>query len=152
MQDQIKPSSQHSRYGVIYGLSSCLILYLSYKVGYTTRGITTLFGFVLAAICVFLSINLFKNSNSGQLSVANALLIGLVIGLVGGVIYAIYVYLHYDLIDTTTIAEQLKIAEEQIKQQSPQLTEEQIEQAMKITTVVSSPASLAVFKFIGALF
>jgi chromate transport protein ChrA len=152
MEDQIKPSSQSLIYGLIYGLLSSLVLYVSYKIGYTTGGITTLLGFVLAAVCVLLSVNLYKNSNSGQITIANALLIGLMIGLIGGVIYAIYVYLHYDIVDTTTIGEQLKIAEEQMKQQSPQMTEEQIDQAMKISALVSSPASLAILKFIGALF
>lgn len=152
MEDQTKPSSQSLMYGVIYGLLSSIVLYLSYKIGYTTGGITTLFGFILAAVSVLLSINLYKNSNSGQLTIANALFIGLMIGLIGGVIYAVYVYLHYDMVDTTTMAEQLKIAEEQMKQQSPQLTEEQMEQALKISAIVSSPASLAVLKFIGALF
>jgi len=152
MEVQTKLSSQSPLYGVIYGLLSSVVLYVSYQIGYTTGGISTFLGFILATVCVLLSVNLYKNSNSGRLSIANALLIGLMIGLIGGVIYAIYVYVHYDMIDTTTIPEQLKLAEEQIKQQNQQMTEEQLEQAMGISALISSPASLAILKFVGALF
>jgi len=154
MENHTQPKSQSLIYGIIYGLSSALVLYLFYKLDVNITGVSSLLNFALAVVCVLIPVNLYKTTNANQLTIANALKIGLIVGLIGGLIYAIYVYFHYNGIDDSMlvrVSEEMENAREEMKKQNPQLTDEQVEQAIGITKMMASAPALAIFKFIGAL-
>jgi beta-lactamase regulating signal transducer with metallopeptidase domain len=154
MKNQTQPKSQSLTYGVIYGLSSAVVLYLFYKLDVQITGVSSLVNLAIAAVCVLVPVNFYKSTNANQLNIANALKIGLVVGLIGGLIYAIYVYFHYSSIDDSMlvrVSEEMENARAEMKQQNPQLTDEQVEQAISITKMMASAPAVAIFKFIGAL-
>lgn len=151
MEETVKPKSQSLTYGIVYGLLSAMLLYLYQKLNIEAQGIHYLMQFVAAIICIYISIDLYKKTNINQLSISNALFIGLLVGLIGGIIYSTYAYFHYDVLFSDYFAEKIAIAKEQIKEQNPQLTEAQLAQSEKIADIFSSPIIVSISAIIGTL-
>lgn len=151
MESQSEPKSQSLIYGLIYGLLSAVVLYAFYKFNIETRAITYLVNFALAAFCVLLPINLYKSTNANELQIADALRIGLFVGLIGAVIYAAYSYFHYELINPEFITETLTEAKNEVKNQNAEMTEEQMQQALQFTEMFLNPVVYAITGFLGAL-
>jgi hypothetical protein len=151
MENQTKPKSQSLLYGAVYGIFSSLALYLFYKLDLEMKGISSLIHFSLATICVLLPINLYKNSNANQLTIANALKIGLFVGLIGGIIYAVYAYMHFEFINPEFLTEKMAQTKAELETQNTELTQEQMNQALKFAEIFVSPIVISITGFIGAL-
>jgi amino acid transporter len=151
MENYTEPKSQNLMYALIYGLLSALVLYLLQKLSIETPGISTLLHFGIATLCILIPVNQYKTSNGNQLTLGNSIKIGFLVGLIGGLIYAVYVFFHYDIINPDFVAERLAIAKEEMQKQSTQMTEEQMEQALMFSEMFMHPAVFSIMAFIGAL-
>lgn len=152
MENQTQPQSQPVKYGLIYGLLSSAILYILLKLDFDTAGLSSLLHFAVAAVCVLLAINLYKSTKANQLSIANALKIGLFIGLIGGVIYAIYVYINFTFLFPDFFTDKIATATEEIKAQNSEMPKEQMDMALKFVEIFANPIVASISGFIGALF
>jgi beta-lactamase regulating signal transducer with metallopeptidase domain len=151
MKYQTQPKSLTLIYGIIYGLLSSITLFILQKFNLDSKGLSSLINFAIATFCILMAVNVYKKTNSNQLTIAGALYIGLLIGIIGGVIYAIYSYFHFDVIFPEYFVEKLATAREEMEKQSTQLTEEQMDQALKISKIIASPAVVSIISFVGAL-
>lgn len=102
-------------YGFIYGGYSILVLLLLYLFNYEQNTGIALLSFTINTAIVFLAINRYKSDNEGQLGLTQAIKLGLAIGAIGGLIYAIYMYIHYTYLQPefiVTLKESLKTSAE----------------------------------------
>ena len=105
----------------------------------------------IATVCILLPVNAYKKLSAGYFTIGNALVIGVVVGALGGFIYALYTYYHYDMINPEFITERLTVAKSEMSNSDSQATEEQIEQAIYLTEMIISPIGLSILAFIGAM-
>lgn len=139
-------------YGIIFGLYSSILLWLSYKFSFEDNFIMSFISVVVAVLLVFFPIHQFKINNSNYLKLGQALKIGLIVGLISGILYAVYTYLHYSYVDTEFIPSRLEESKKAIKETSGELSKEQMEQAIAMTKTMLSPFTLATFALFNLLF
>lgn len=156
MSDQHESSGNYknksSFYGLIYGVFSSLLLYLSYKFGFQNATVMSFLSLAVAVAIVFYPIYLYKLENDNLLKLGEALKIGLIVGLVGGLIYAVYTYLHYKSIDTEFVTKALKESQKAIQENTQGLSEEELEQASQMTSMMVSPFTFATINLFTLLF
>ena len=138
-------------YALIYGMLSALTVYVLYKLDIEIKGVSSFINFAIATVCILIPVNQYKSSNNNELTIPNALVTGLIIGSIGGLLYAIYVYFHLDIINPDFLAEKLAEAKVQMESQDSQMTNEQLKQSIKFTEMILSPIVLSIIGFIGAL-
>ncbi|TKS56629.1 DUF4199 domain-containing protein [Mesohalobacter halotolerans] len=138
--------------GIIFGLYSSVLLWLSYKFNFEDSLLMSFISVVVAVILVFYPIHLFKINNSNNLKLGEALKIGLIVGLISGIIYGIYTYLHYNSIDTEFIPLKLEESRQAIEQTNSELSDEQMKQTLAMTKTMLSPFTLGTFALFNLLF
>jgi hypothetical protein len=149
MEEQPKSSSKNSlTYGLITGVVMIvysLILYLlnlhlNKYLGYVS------FLFLVAGM-VYGTLQ-YKKTLGGFIAYGKAFSSGFMIGLYAGIVAAIYGFLFYQFIAPNVIQELLSMSRENIMASSPQLTDDQLEQAMNMTSKFMTPPIMAVFSLI----
>lgn len=106
----------------------------------------------VAVTIVFYPIHIYKLENNNLLKLGEALKIGLIVGLVGGLVYAVYSYLHYKSIDTAFITQALEESEKAIQENPLGLSEEELKQNREVTSIMVSPFSIATVNLFTLLF
>lgn len=147
----LKPYAKN--YGLIYGGYSILVLLLLYFFNYEQNTGISLLNFLINTAIVFIAIHKYKTDNSGQLNLSSSIKLGLAIGAIGGLIYAIYMYIHYSYLQPefiATIKEGLKTqVEAEIERQN--LKGEEAETTREIATLFASPFFMATSALISIL-
>lgn len=109
MQQEDLPVKPYAlNYGVLFGAYSILILVLLYAFDYKADVFISILNFVITVAIVWYAIHSYKIDNGGQLSLTRAIKMGLAIGVIGGLIYAIYTYFHYEFIQPDYITEMIE--------------------------------------------
>jgi len=156
MNEQKQSSSDYknksSFYGLIYGIFSALLLYLSFKFEFQNTLVMSFVSLVVAVTIVFYPIHAYKIENANLLKLGEALKIGLRVGLVGGLIYAVYTYMHYKSIDTEFISQALQESQKAIEENTQGLSEEELKQASEVTSIMVSPFIIATVNLFTLLF
>jgi hypothetical protein len=101
---------------------------------------------------VIYGIKAFKKDNSGYLSLAEALKIGLAITLVAGIIGSIFTYLFTTIIEPDFVMNMLEASRVKMFEDNPEMTQEQIDMAMSISEKMMSPGILTAIGVIASLF
>ncbi|GGE10427.1 DUF4199 domain-containing protein [Psychroflexus salis] len=142
------------KYGGFYALLYILILVIEESFALKNHIALSIGGLVLSFLIVWQATNDYRNNGDGSMELSQALKIGLAIGVIGGLGYAIYMYLNYSFINT----EFLEKAHEEIPKELQKLkdngqikTDEEIEMATKTAYVFASPFMLATIALIGQL-
>lgn len=141
-----------SLFGLIYGLFSAVLLYLNFKLSLDNTVIMSFVSLAVAVVIVFYPIHVFKLNNNNLLSIGQALKIGLIVGLIGGLIYAFYTYLHYNSIDTEFVSKALEESDKALQESSNEFTDEQMAQAKEMASVMVSPFTFATINLFTLLF
>ena len=141
-------------YGLILGVVSVLLSVAIYAMGkiYDQGMIVMLTSFVIMAVIIFMGLKNFKAGNSNALSLGQAIKIGLGIALIGGIIGIIYNQIFINFIEPDFMENMMKIGEQTMLEQNPNMTDEQIEMAKEMQGKMSSPLIGAAFGLIGSLF
>jgi len=141
-------------YGIILGVISVLISVAVYAMGmqYDQDWKMGSIGIIAMIAVIFLGIKKFKEFNDGFLTVGQALKIGVGIALIGGIISVIYSYVFMTYIEPDFMANTMAKAQEQMMEQNPNLTDEQVEQATAMMSKFSNTAISSAFSLIGNLF
>lgn len=137
-------------YGIIFGLFSSLLLYFDYKFQLEKTTIMSIVSFAIAILLVLYPIHLFKLNNDNQLRISQALKIGLIVGLIGGLIYALYTYFHYHQIDTEFVAKAIEEGNKALDQDG-NLSQADLKRSKEMVSTLVSPFTFATFALIGAL-
>ena len=142
------------KYGGFYALLYILILVIEESFGLKNQIALSIGGIVLSFLIVWQATNDFKNNGDGNIELTQALKIGLAVGVIGGLGYAIYMYLNYSFINT----EFLEKAHEEIPKELQKLkdsgqikTDQEIEMAEKTAYIFASPFMLATIALIGQI-
>jgi hypothetical protein len=101
---------------------------------------------------VIYGIKAFKKDNSGYLSLAEALKIGLAITLVAGIIGSIFTYLFTTIIEPDFVMNMLEASRVKMIEDNPEMTQEQMDMAMSISEKMMSPGILTAIGIIASLF
>ena len=148
----VKPYA--TNYGVLYGIYSILILVLLYAFNYETNALISILNFIITAGIVWYAIHIYKIENNGQLDLSTAIKMGLAIGVVGGLIYGFYTYLHYEFIQPEEITELRNTAEADIeaKIEQQQMKGEDAENIRNMSNIVASPFALGTLALLSIIF
>jgi hypothetical protein len=108
--------------------------------------------YLILAIGLFWAIFSYRNKQEGGfISYGGAFSSGFYVGLIISVIVAIYTYVYVQYINQGMIDEILLKAEEEMLTKNPDMSDEQINQALSYVEKFTSPAIMAVFGFFGNL-
>ena len=148
----VKPYA--TNFGVIFGGYSILVLVLLYAFTYETNAAISVLNFVITVAIVWYAIHIYKIDNNGLIDLTTSIKLGLAIGVIGGLIYATYTYIHYEFIQPEYIAE-LKSnmeadMEAQIEQQ--QMSDEEAEMTRTMSGVFASPFVIATIGLLSIIF
>ncbi len=139
-------------YGIILALVSIISLVIMY-IGNIEKSWALSAGSTIATIFVFVyGIKAYKKTNGNLLSLKEALKVGLAIAVIGGIIAAIYSYIHYSMIYPEFIEMTKETAYEQMMEKNPSLTDEQATLAMEMSSMFMSPVFFSLMSIIGSLF
>lgn len=153
MDEQPKSSTSNAlTYGLITGavmIVYSLILYLlnlhlNKYLGYISF-------FIMIAGMSYGTIQFRNKIMKGFISYGKAYSSGFMIALFAGILGAIYAYIFYKLIAPDVVGEILDMTRQNIMSKSPQLSDEQVEQAMNMTAKFMTPALMSIFYLIYSL-
>jgi len=155
MEDQQKPTNKTAlQFGIILGIVSILISVIIYALGmaYDQDWKTGMIGFLAMIIIIFLGIKKYKEFNGGFLTLGEALKTGITIALIGAIISVIYSYVFMNFIEPDFIANTMAGAEEKMLERNPNLTDEQIEQALSFSRKMMSPGIMSQIGLLWSVF
>ena len=86
---------------------------------------------------LFLTLKEFREQNAGYLGYSQGLGVSTLLGAIWGLASGAYNYIYLNFIDTTVLQKQLDIAREKMEEQG--LSESQITEAMKVSSMMMGP-------------
>lgn len=113
-------------FGLLFGIYSALMMYMGYKLSFETSLFYRAISFGFAVLIFYYAIMKFKKQNEGLLKISDAIKTGLAIGLIGGVIYAIYTYIHLTYVNETFLQEVIDSIQTSSDTLGLELTDEEI--------------------------
>ncbi len=142
------------KYGFIYAGIYILMSLLMYITGLNRTGITwpmTVLSFAVPVVCILLAVKEYKSEiGQGYIKFSDVFKQGLIICVVGGIVYSAYSLLYMYVIDPTFMD---YIMEQQVaKMQEMGMEEEQIEKAMQGSAAMQSPFWMFTFTLLGSVF
>jgi hypothetical protein len=156
MENQKSTSSKQVmlNYGLILGVVSVILSVAIYAMGkiYDQGFGVMAASFVIMAVIIFMGIKNFKEGNNNLLSLGEAIKIGLGIALVGAIISVLYNQIFINFIEPDFMENMMKVGQEKMLEQNPNMTDEQLEMAIGMQEKFSSPFIGAAMGIIGSLF
>ena len=156
MEDQPKLSAKSImlNYGLMLGFISIIIALLNYVFGdlYKPHWILIVASLLLSTAVIVLGIKKLKELNDGFLSVGQAIKTGIGIALVSGIIYAIYLAIFFNFIELAYFENVAAVQEQTIIEKYPNLTDEQLEGAIKNTAMFNSTGANVTMSLMFSLF
>lgn len=134
-------------FSALYAIISILFLIFQPK-NIEASSTSSVLGFVSLVLFIsipIVAIRTYKNQG-GVISLGKAIKIGVLIGLIGGFITAVYSVIYYQFINPSAIDETLEISR-QVLEKSGKYSEEMIEKQMELTRDYFIP-----FLFLGQIF
>ena len=134
MEQQPKTRKFALQYGLFLGLASIAFNFLLYtqELHYEQDPISQIVGFVLMAVFIILGILAFKKANGGLISLGQALKTGVGVAVFASLLGAIYGFIFMNVIEPDFADKMAEIAKQQMLEQQPDMTDEQIEFGLDI--------------------
>ena len=141
-------------YGLLLGLASIALSVVFYvmNVHLERPWWTSVIGILVMTVIIVYGLKAFKKDNEGFLSLGDAIKVGLAISVIAGIISAIYNYVFMTYIEPDLVTQMLEMTREQMIEQNPNMTEEQLEMGLSMTEKFMSPGIMAAFSIIFTLF
>lgn len=143
-------------FGAILGLSLCVVSAIFMSMGAQASNVQQWIGYVLTiGIISWGTISFRDKHNDGFISYSKAFTSCLLITFFSSIILAFFMYLYLTFIDQTLIDQILEKAEEEMMKKK--MPDDQVEEAMKMTRMFTTPILMAFFtiiinSFMGAIF
>lgn len=152
--EQAKASKFVLNYGVILGILSVLLGVVMYITNdyLSPSWIYSLLGFLIFIAVIVYGLKAYKSENGGFLSLAEALKVGIGIALIAGIITAIWSFILMNFIEPDYMAQMTDMQREQALARYPEMTEQQLDQAMEMSSMFLSPWISIAFQIAGSLF
>jgi len=141
-------------YGLILALSIIVLSVIVYALGMSVEQPwwQSALSFIFTAAIIWMGLKAFKIANEGFLSLGEALKVGLAISLIAGIIGSIFTYLFITVIEPEYVQMVLQKTQENMVQQNPNMTQEQIDMGMGITEKMMGPWIMVAMGIIASLF
>ncbi len=143
-------------FGAILGLSLCAVSVIFLSMGYENNNYQQWISYFLTIATISWGTLFYRNKfNDGYMSYIQALKSCFLITFFSSLILAFFMYIYLNFIDQSMIVKVLEKAEEELMNKN--MTDDQIEEAMKITRMMTTPIMMAFFTilvntFMGGIF
>lgn len=142
-------------YGVVLGLIIAILAAGMYVSGMVDTGEQwpVYIYYLFFPFYIGYSVFEYRKKNNGFLSLKDAMKVGVSVALVGGIVYGIYNLIFMYVLEPGTVDKVLVIAEEKMREQSPTMTDDQVEEALKYVKRFSNPLfASAMYLLLSAVF
>lgn len=141
-------------YGVLLALLSIVLQVISYvlDVHIDRPWWLSVLQLAISISVIVYGIKAFKTGNAGFLTLGQALKTGVAISLIAGLIAVVFNYIFMNYIDPDFIEKTMEFSREQMISDNPNLTQQQIDNAMEISAKFMSPGIMSAFAIIATLF
>lgn len=141
-------------YGLMLGIVSIIISVIYYAMGlhYEQDWKRNVIGIAVSVIIIYLGIKKFKELNNGYLTLGQALKTGIGISVISGLISVIYTFLFMYVIEPEFVNNLAEITRQNMYETNPELTEEQMDQAISVVKTMSSPGIFSAIILVFSLF
>jgi hypothetical protein len=137
-------------HGLFLGVALVLFSLLMYVIGVAMDSKIQWISYVIMIAGLVLAIKQWRDKyNNGFLTYGQAFSNGFLTILVSGIISSIWILLFFGVIAPGEIEKMMEIAEENMYESQPNMSDEQIEMALKYSRMFMSPVWMAVWGFIG---
>ena len=142
------------QYGLLLGgISVVFALMLFFlDMHYTQESSVGIISIIITITIIVLGQYSFRKDNEGFLSFGEALKLGVGIALISSIIGVTYQVLLVTVIDPDTIPKMITIAENQLYESYPEMSQEQIDQMLEMQNKFITPKMMAAFGLIGGVF
>ncbi|WP_299224521.1 DUF4199 domain-containing protein [uncultured Psychroserpens sp.] len=147
---KIKPIAYN--YGAYLGVLTAAGLIIQYVAGLERNWVVSVISIILTIIIYYYGIKTYKQQNTNYLSIKEAIKVGLAIAVIGGLIGAVYTYIHYSYIQPEFIEAIREQAYSDMTSQNPNMTEEQLATGEKMMNIFTSSFFMATMTLIFSLF
>lgn len=138
-------------YGSLLGVLSIVLALIGYILKSDQSGTFKFLTWLIYIVAIILGIKHYRDKGrNGFISYGNAVGTGVLISLVGGIIFSIYLVLLVEVIDPDYITNIMQKAQDAMIEQGQ--SEEQIRMALKIQRKFSNPIVFALMGIVGSLF
>jgi len=154
-QPQVSRKSIMLNYGLLMGFASIIVALINYVVSenlYEPHWSLMVVSFAVTIIIIILGIKKVKESNSGFLSVSDAIKTGLGISLISAIVYIIYLLIFYNMIEPEYFDNMLQFQEQMIIEKYPNFTDEELEGAIKGSAMFANTGANITMTLIFSLF
>ncbi len=138
-------------YGLYLALISIVVLVIMYVANIEKSWVLSIVSSLLTITVLVYGIKAYKHQNNGFLSIGEAIKTGLAIAVIGGLIAGIYAYVHYSYVYPEFIEMTKEAAYNDMTTKNPNMTEEQITQAMDISGIFMTPLFFSLITILGSL-
>jgi len=153
-QPQISRKSIMLNYGLILGFASIILALVNYVIGdiYQPHWSMMLASSAVTIIIIVLGLKKIKEMNSGFLSVGESIKTGLGITLISALIYIVYLYVFYNMIEPDYFDNMLKVQEQVMLERFPNFSDEKLEAAKKSSSMFMNTGANLTVTIIVSLF
>ena len=140
-------------YGVMYGLASSIVYLIFYFAGAAIdNSAPQWIGYLILITTIYLGITNYRNNDmGGYISYSRSLGTGVLIGLFGGIVTAIFTVIMFTVIDPELSQKIIEKSQEEMIEKG-NMSEEQMSIAMSWTQKFMHPGILFVFSILGSVF
>jgi len=138
--------------GLLLGVALVLLSLLMYVIGIAHDSKLQYISYLIIIIGLVLSMKQWRDKyNDGFLTYGQAFSNGFLTILFASIITAIWMIIFFGLIAPGEIENMLRTAEDKMYETQPNMTEEQVEMALKWSKMFMTPAMMGIWGFIGNL-
>ena len=135
--------------GILIGFALIVFQLIMYLLDVPSESYVNFLAFVVLAVGLFWSIVQFRDTRlDGFISYGKAVGSGFAVGLIASILVGIFMYFYLTYMNTGLVEQVLLTAEENMLEQNPNMTDEQIEQALSMVEIFTTPTMMAVMGFV----
>ena len=141
-------------YAVIVGFAMIVYSVILYAFDLSTNKALSWISYILLIAGMYIGSTKYKTSfaNGGFLSYGKAFQSNFLIGLFASIIFALWTYIFFKFIDNGIINQLLEKTQESMLEGNPNMSEEQMEMAMKYTKIFMRPEAMAIMTLLITTF
>jgi len=138
--------------GIVLGVALIAISFLFYMISSDYAKYGNWLGYLVHIGLLVYAMIQFKNAQEGRLiSYGRSFKLGFLMSLFAGILVAIYAFIQFTVIAPEELANAVLIAEDAMLEANPNMSDEQFDMAMKMSTWMLTPTMMTIMTLVGVL-